>query len=105
MLNCVGLKRSMPKRLEWSNRGLRDLELITDYYAKVVSTNVARQAREFIQEAAKNIASRPVLHREGKRGTRECILRKFPYTIIYRASSGAVKIVRVLHQAREYFNR
>lgn len=43
--------------------------------------------------------------RPGKYGTRECILRRFPYTIVYRASGDMIRIVRVLHQAREYFNR
>jgi len=32
-------------------------------------------------------------------------MRRFPFIIIYRIDSQAVRIVRVLHQAREYFNR
>ena len=94
----------MRKRLEWSARAAHDLDLITEYYAEVASPGIARLAREFIQSAAVNIAARPVLHRIGKRGTRECVLRKFPYTLIYRATGAQVRIVRVMHQARRYFN-
>ena len=38
-------------------------------------------------------------------GTREAVMRRFPFTIIFRIESNAVRVVRVLHQAREYFNR
>ena len=31
-------------------------------------------------------------------------MRKFPYILIYRVYPAKVRIVRVLHQAREYFN-
>ena len=55
--------------------------------------------------AVSGLAIRPVLHRPGKSGTRECVLKRFPYTIVYRASGNAIRIVRVMHQARRYFNR
>lgn len=94
----------MPKRLEWSIRAERDRELLVAYYAEAVSPHVAEIAQAFILNAIANLATRPVLHRPGKHGTRECVLRRFPYTIVYRASGNAIRIVRVLHQARAYFN-
>jgi len=95
----------MPKRLEWSIRAERDRELIVTYYAETASPHVAEMAQEAIFSAVEKLATRPVLHRPGRPGTRECVLRRFPYTIVYRASSNIIHIVRVLHQAREYFNR
>ena len=32
-------------------------------------------------------------------------MRRFPFIIVYRSTSTRVYIVRVLHQARSYFNR
>lgn len=66
---------------------------------------IAGAARSTIIDAASRIATLPAVHRPGKQGTRECVLRKFPYVVIYRATVDSVRIVRVLHQAREYFNR
>ena len=31
-------------------------------------------------------------------------MKVFPYTIVYRAAADSVRIVRVLHQAKKYFN-
>lgn len=95
----------MSKRLEWSLRAERDLELIVAYYAEAISPHIAEIAQTFILNAIANLAARPVLHRPGRQDTRECVLRRFPYTIIYRASGNTIRIVRVLHHAREYFNR
>ena len=45
------------------------------------------------------------LYREGKKpGTREYVMRRFPYTLIYRVTAGKLTIVRVLHQAMRHFN-
>ena len=46
-----------------------------------------------------------LVYRPGRKGPRECVMRWFPFTIIYRIEPGKVRIVRVLHQARSYFNR
>jgi len=39
-----------------------------------------------------------------KSGTREYVMRRFPYIVIYRVTDTKVSIVRVLHQAMRYFN-
>jgi plasmid stabilization system protein ParE len=46
-----------------------------------------------------------LVYRPGRKGTRECVMRRFPFILIYRIEPGKVRIVRVLHQARSYFNR
>ncbi|MBK7768893.1 MAG: type II toxin-antitoxin system RelE/ParE family toxin [Sulfuritalea sp.] len=94
----------MPKRLEWSKRAEADRDRLLEYYAEPVSAHLAETAEAFITQAVENLAVRPVLHRPGKHGTRECVLKRFPYTIVYRATAGSVLIVRILHQAQKYFN-
>jgi len=95
----------MPKRLEWSKRAEDDRERLVDYYAETASVQIAEAAFDYIMDAVAGLSTRPVLHRPGKNGTRECVLKRFPYTIVYRASDNEIRIVRVMHQARRYFNR
>jgi plasmid stabilization system protein ParE len=95
----------MKKRLDWSRRAQADIERIVAYYAESASSSVAKMARNAIQTAADRLVSLPVLYREGKGSTREYVMRRFPYVIVYRSLSREVRIVRVLHQAGRYFNQ
>ncbi|MDO9227189.1 MAG: type II toxin-antitoxin system RelE/ParE family toxin [Pseudomonadota bacterium] len=81
-----------------------DVKRITGFYAEAASLQVAEKARQAIEGAVRDIAEGVVTHRPDKRGTREYVLDKFPYIIIYRATTSNIRIVRVLHQARGYFN-
>jgi plasmid stabilization system protein ParE len=94
----------MPKRLEWSGRSRRDVERIEEFYSLVASPDIADMARDAIVSAALRLVTLPALHRSGKGDTREYVMKRFPYTIIYRTTAESVRIVRVLHQARKYFN-
>jgi plasmid stabilization system protein ParE len=94
----------MPKRLDWSFRAEHDLAHIGEYYAQNASPMVARLAERAIREAVAKLVTLPAAHRPGKRGTREYVMKRFPYTIIYRATANEVRIIRILHQARSYFN-
>lgn len=91
------------KPLEWSVRADADLHGIIRFYTETASPEIAALARASILKAAFRLVADPVVHRPGKRGTRECVLRKFPYIVIYRVSPSKVHIIRVLHQARDYF--
>jgi len=92
------------KPLEWSKRALSDTDHISDYYVEVASPEVADRANDAIIAATKTLLKNPLAYRMGKRETREFIMRKFPYIIIYRVYPAKLRIVRVLHQARDYFN-
>jgi toxin ParE1/3/4 len=93
------------KRLEWSHRSQADRLKITEFYAIEASPMIAEQAAAAIQSAADAAARQPLNYREGKKpGTREYVMRRFPYILIYRVTDAKVTIVRVLHQAMRYFN-
>jgi plasmid stabilization system protein ParE len=94
----------MPKQLEWSRRALNDADSIFEYYAEAASIHTAELSRLAVREAAGKLAALPVVHRAGKGGTREYVTERFPYTIIYRVTAREIRIVRILHQARSYFN-
>jgi plasmid stabilization system protein ParE len=92
-------------QLEWSKRALADRERIFTYYWNAASRSLADEAEAAIAGRARAIAKLDLVYRKGKGATRECVMRRFPFTIIYRIEPGKVRIVRVLHQARSYFNR
>lgn len=97
----------MAKRpLEWSHKGRSDLASIEAYYAEHASIHVAREAGAAILKAGETLAATPELYREGiKKGTREYVMRTFPYTLVFRIRPKCIQVVRVMHQARKYFNR
>ncbi len=92
------------RRLEVALMAQADIKRIAEFYAETAGPLISQQAFETIDKAITRIAEGIVTHRPGKRGTRECVLRKFPYIVIYRLYPGKVRIVRVLHQARDYFS-
>jgi plasmid stabilization system protein ParE len=93
------------KLLEWSLRSQADRLNITEYYAQEASPFVADEAFFAIKHAALSIAANPMAYREGVRpDTREYVMRRFPYTLIFRISGETVTIIRVMHQAAKYFN-
>ena len=98
----------MPAKLrnfEWSRPAIKDREKIADYYIFVASELLAEEADQAIIDATQNIFAAPLSYREGIKGTREYVMQRFPFTIIYRVTARSIRIVRVLHQARQYFNR
>jgi plasmid stabilization system protein ParE len=94
------------KLLEFSHRAVRDIERIEDYYAEVAGEATAERVSTAVIAQAVKIAELGLLFRPGiRQGTRECVMTRYPYTVVYRSTTRFVKIVRVLHQRAEYFNR
>ena len=94
------------KLLDYAARARGDIEAIEAYYLEKASEAVAGQAVDAILSEAEKIAALDLKFRPGIRmGTRECVMTRFPYTLVYLSRAREVKIVRVLHQRSEYFNR
>ncbi|MDP1605604.1 MAG: type II toxin-antitoxin system RelE/ParE family toxin [Rhodocyclaceae bacterium] len=96
---------SKNRPLDWSKRARADLDRIYDYYLEAAPYDIAEQSIATIVAEARRIARLNLVFRPGRHGTREAILSRFPFTIVYRIEPRKIRIVRVLHQAREYFNR
>lgn len=93
---------SEKKQLDWSIQSSDDL---ADIYDSIVDDNpkAAAQVNDFIIEAAAGLMSNPLIGREGiKRNTRELALNRYPYTIVYRVNAKTIRIVTILHQAKQY---
>ena len=63
----------------------------------------ALKVESCIFAAAENLEDFPMLGHAGQRaGTRELVLPKYPYTIVYRLTANKVRIVAVTHQSRKH---
>ncbi|MBK8120485.1 MAG: type II toxin-antitoxin system RelE/ParE family toxin [Sulfuritalea sp.] len=95
----------MPKRLEWSKRAEADRDRLLEYYAETVSAHLAEIAEAFITQAVENLGCTGLfcIGPESTARANAC-WKRFPSTIVYRATAGSVLIVRILHQAQKYFN-
>ena len=94
------------KRLEYAVRARRDLEAIERYHLEVAGDVVADRVLEAILSQAEKIAALGLQFRPGvRKGTRECVMTRFPYTLVYRIGPHRVGIARIIHQRAEYFQR
>jgi plasmid stabilization system protein ParE len=94
------------KRLEVKRRAERDLEKIEAYYLDVADANLADAAIDCIIAQARKIAALGLLFRPGSRaGTRECVLKRFPYILVHSVRPHSICLLRIIHQRSQYFQR
>lgn len=93
------------RRLDWSKRATTDQLAIVRHYLETASESVAWDCFLEIESNLERIALLGLKFRVGTHDTLECVLKQFPYIIVYRITARTVRVVRVLHQRRAYFNR
>ncbi|MFM9968693.1 MAG: type II toxin-antitoxin system RelE/ParE family toxin [Burkholderiales bacterium] len=94
------------RRLKVKRRAELDIEEIERRYIAEVGKVVADDAVDEILAKAKKLSELPVDYRPGIReGTREYVMERYPYVLVYRDRARTVELLRVLHQRRSYFNR
>ena len=103
-------------KVAWSSRARRDLRNLTAYIAED-SIHGAELVAERILSAAKHLAKMPGSGRPGRvpnplrrrpgrvPESRECVVHKTPYILVYRIVSGRVRLLRVFHGARQWPSR
>jgi plasmid stabilization system protein ParE len=90
------------KLLEWSPRSRRNIESIRD---RIEADNpaAAQSVLDEIRLTAEGLREFPMLGHSGLRsGTRELVLKRYPYTLIYRLTVKKIGIVAVMHQSRKH---
>jgi toxin ParE1/3/4 len=82
-------------------QALRNLEAIHAYYARQSSPAHAYEVLADIRAQIDRLALYPAYGRPGRKpGTRELVLRRYPYIAVYRAEGERVVIIRVQHTSR-----
>lgn len=86
----------------WLDRTRRELIQIREYIAKD-NPRAARQVARRILESAEKLRTTPNIGRPGRLyGTRELVITRTPFIILYRVRDGAVEILRVIHGVRKW---
>jgi toxin ParE1/3/4 len=87
-------------QVKWLRKAALNLEDAYDYLAK----ENPRVAQEFVREVYKEVlllVGQPAIGRPGRvPGTRELILRGYPFVIPYRVKADEIQILRVFHTKR-----
>ena len=86
--------------VRWLRSALGDLQAIRQYIARDSQAAALRVVRE-IRRSAELLAEQPELGRAGRiAGTREWVVRRYPYIVAYRCVAHDVQILAVIHTSR-----
>lgn len=92
-------------RLLWGRRARRDLHELIVYIAED-SVQAASLVASRILKSAEILIQIPHAGRPGRvNGTRELIVLRTPYLLVYRHSTRSIRILRVYHGARRWPSR
>jgi plasmid stabilization system protein ParE len=89
----------VPLNLDWSALARGRLRDIHDYTAKEKPVAADRLATRIVA-AVETLRDYPHLGRLGSDGTRELVIGRTPYVIIYRIQDGTVKVGTIWHGAQ-----
>ena len=90
-------------KLKWTRLALRDMVCLYDYIAED-SQHAARKTVSIIYDAATQMLKKfPDAGRPGRcRGTRELILSRVPFIIVYVIKGDELHIVSVIHTSMKW---
>ena len=86
-------------RVELTPEALREIDDAFEWYFE----RSIQAAESFVGEATNAfalIASAPTIWPHFEAGTRRYVLRKFPYSIIYRETQGGIEVIAIAHHKR-----
>ncbi len=86
----------------WLDRARREVVHIREYIARD-NPRAARQVARRILEFTEKLRTTPSIGRPGRLyGTRELVVTRTPFIILYRVRDGVIEILRVIHGARRW---
>lgn len=89
-------------RIEWSVEAGHDLREVHASIARDNKTAAARVIRA-IREGVQALSTNPLMGRiGGVAGTRELVLGRYPYLVVYRVKKHGVRVLAVIHASRHW---
>jgi toxin ParE1/3/4 len=90
-------------QVHWTPEALEDLGSLRDFIAARNPVAAAAGVLARIFEAAARLARFPRIGHHGRvPGTRESVVSRTPYFLVYRVEEPAVEILRIMHGARQW---
>lgn len=88
-------------RLRWTPAAAEDLEHIKDYLAEHLPQFAQSTVFE-LYETVRSLKVSPRLGRVGRQeGTRELVLPRLPYIVVYRLKEQAIEILHIFHGSQD----
>jgi len=88
--------------VSWTLPALADLEQIEDFIAQDSPSIAHRLVNHLIDRTENLLSENPMIGRRGRvAGTRELVISKTPYIVVYRVGTRA-EVLAVVHGAREW---
>lgn len=88
--------------VSWTLPALNHLEEISDFIAQDSPKTAYRMVSDIISRTERLLSENPMIGRRGRAaGTRELVMSKTPYIVVYRVNT-RVEILAVVHSAREW---
>ena len=88
--------------LVWLQRAIQDRDAQLDYIAQDNPTAAVSQG-DRIAEQIEILQQHPQMGRPGrKQGTRELVISRTPFIVVYRVKGKRIKLLRVLHGAQQW---
>lgn len=92
----------MTRRLGWTRRAIRRLELIGDYIAQD-NPAAADRVNLRLRSVTEKLRAHPAMGRVGRiAGTRELVLADIPYIIVYRVTKTRVEVLTIIHTSQRW---
>jgi toxin ParE1/3/4 len=89
----------------WRAAALNDLQALREFIAED-NPQAAARVQAAIRAAVDRLTAHPNLGRTGRvEGTRELIIPRTPYIVAYRVAEDHVRILAVIHAARQWPRR
>jgi len=90
-------------RVEWSTHAVADLKAISEYIERDRTLETANRVTRRIYDAVQDLSLMPNRGRPGRiPGTRELMLARLPYIVIYRALPERVLVLNIVHGAQRW---
>ena len=88
--------------LVWLQRAIQDRDAQLDYIAQDTPTAAVSQG-DRIAEQIEILQQHPQMGRPGrKQGTRELVISRTPFIVVYRVKAKRIELLRVLHGAQQW---
>jgi len=90
-------------RVQWSATSLSDLQDISTYIEAASGLQAANGITLAIYNSVQSLRALPNRGRPGRlAGTRELLVPKLPYIVVYLVQTDTIALVRILHSAQRW---
>ena len=90
-------------RVEWSEPAVSDLKTISEYIEQASNLETANRITRTIYDTVQTLRVMPNRGRKGRiEDTRELVISRLPYLIVYRVLEERLLVVNIVHGARRW---